>query len=319
MKYLEETSLIITDLITETIVLFVALLIVLNYYISKDKDNNLCDTPHDTLPANGTTKTERKDTKDDDPWELLKSIIGENVDHVIYFLKNCMNLFISFSFYISLLYIFFYLIRPSKNISFPRHTFDRNIKFIFEDFGNKLAFILLFPILLITMFSLMFVSIKIMFEYPKKVNEVDLRFNIFLQIGMFFWFLLLFYVLGHILYLFTWGNVIRLINNPDLVGWYSVMYFFSFILMSIIFFAGFYKLLLFVLTTIFLLNPKDIKHKLYEKEMYPLYFIIQFALSFTLLMNIKQLFSFELWIFGIVIFILFFILLAKAYYDNYNK
>lgn len=311
MKYLEETTLIITDIITETIILCIALILILNYHISKDKENNSCEKkPEPTSKDN--------DTVEENTWTILESIICENVAIIIDVLKNFKSSFASFSFYILLLYIYFYSIRPSKKISFPRNNFDTNIKFIFQDFGNKLAFILLFPILFISIFSLMFISVKIMFEFPRKADMAGLNLNILLQMVMFSWLFLLLYVLGHILYLLTWGNVTRLIKNPNLAGWYSVMYFFAFTLMVIIFFAGFYKLLLFILTTIFLLNPVDIRNKLYEKEIFPLCFIIQFALCFTLLMNIKQLFSFELWIFGIVIFILFFMLLAKAYYDKSN-
>lgn len=314
MKYLEETTLIITDIITETIILCIALILILNYHISKDKENNSCDKkPESTSNGVDINKIVEENT-----WTILESIICENVAIIIDVLKNFKSSFASFSFYILLLYIYFYSIRPSKKISFPKNNFDTNIKFIFQDFGNKLAFILLFPILFITIFSLMFVSIKIMFEFPSKADHASLILDIFFKLGMFIWLFLLLYVLGHILYLLTWGNLTRLIQNPDLAGLYSVMYFFAFSLMVIIFFAGFYKLLLFILTTIFLLNPVDIRNKLYEKEIFPLCFIIQFALCFTLLMNIKQLFSFELWIFGIVIFILFFILLAKAYYDKSN-
>lgn len=312
MKYLEETTLIITDLITETIILFIALILILNYDISKDKEQNLCDTKSEEKSGASNSNDD-----DDDAWKSLKSIIEENVNIVIDVLKTCTNSFMSFPFYILLLYIYFYLIRPSKRISFPKYTFNTNSKFIFEDFGNKFAFIILFPILFISIISFIFVSIKLMFQHSKE--DIFNKINIIFKILIFLWVGLLFYVLGHILYLFTWGNITRLIKNQDLVGWYSVMYFFSFILMTIIFFAGFYKLLLFILMSIFMLHPMDIKKKLKEKDTIPFYFIIQFALCFTLLMNIKQLFSFELWIFGIVIFILFFLLLAKAYYDNYNK
>lgn len=301
MKYLKESTLMIIDVVKETIILCIALIIIINYFINKDTKFESCEL------INNSNVNHTSDFRD--PWECIKLIMNINLESVIRVLKNCTNIIVSFVIFVGLLYIFFYFIKIPKQFD-NNKSFDENVKFILQDFGNKLTFILLFPTLFISIISLVYISIKIMFELPTKAPEFGFIMSYFTKIMMAFLFLILFTGIGKFLYyLLTTGNDI---NFFDILI-YSICFF----LISLLIFAGFHKLLLFNLNSTFVPNIKDIINKLNNKDMRPIYFIIVNIICFTFLINIKQLLTFEEWIFASIMYFIIIILLSMKFQNIY--
>lgn len=309
IKYLKEITLIIINLLKEAIILFVALIVILNYANSKDNDFKDCEMPSEIQSE--SVENFRG------PWNCIQDIMNQALNETMFFLKTCTSTFASFIILIGLLYYFFNVINTPKpfsfkNTRFKKNTFDTNIQIILKDMWNKLTFILLFPTLFISTVSLFFICIKILFDLPTRGPEYGFIMAGFTKLIMFLLFPILFFVIGQTLYyLLTSGNISYLYNITALD---SMMYIISFVLISILIFAGFYKLLIFNLRSTFVPDTTYIINKLYDKEIIPFSFVIQIILFVTILKTIKQLFPFEIWIFAIIISIIFVILLGQTIY-----
>lgn len=311
---LKEITILIIDVIKEGFVLFVAILVTLNYYIRIENDEKgECD------PPNNTTNSSQK--KEDNlqekpafkgPWDALKDITEENLKYVTDVLKYCMpysGLF--FTFLIGLMYYFFYVIKTPKMLSINQ-TFDINVKFIFQDLWNKLTFILLFPTLFLSTISLSYISFKIMFGLPTIAPKYGFIMASTTKLFMFILFFMLFYTMGQTLYyLLTRGNIS---NLNEVTPFDFLLYSLSFFLIMLLIFVGFSKFLIFNLRTTFMPDVTELKKKIFSKEILPFAFITILILFITLLINIKHLFFFELWIFSVIIAIILVVLLFASFF-----
>lgn len=309
---LKEISILIIDVIKEFIILFVVILVTLNYYIHVDnRETGECKPPTENSNANNS---ETPSTELVGIWDALEDITKHNLEKIRDFLKNCMSHNRFFIFLIGPMYYFFYVIKTPKILSLTNQTFDTNVKFIFQDLWNKLNFILLFPTLFISTISLIYICFRIMFKLPIVAPEYGFLINLPTKIFMFILFFSLFYTIGRTLYyLLIRGNISDLhYITPSDYYHYSV----SFLLIMLLIFVGFNKILIFNFRSTFIPNLTEIKNKIFSKDkeiLFSLYVSI-IILFITLSINIKHLFSFELWIFSVILVFILFILLSTSYF-----
>lgn len=305
VKNIKEITLIVINLLKEMTILLIALIIIFSYSINKDNGYDDCEKP--SVSNNNS----------DGSWlDCLKHIINDSLTNVMGYIKECLSTFVCFIILIGLMYYFFNIIKSPNQFSLTKKSFDANVQFMLKDFWNKLTFLLLFPTLFISIVSLFYTCIKIFSDMPKISTIFGFITTSLTQISMFLLVLILFYVVGQPLYyLLSMGNISYLYNISALD---SMMYIISFFLISILIFAGFYKLLIFNLRSTFMPNIMNIINKLYSKEIIPFSIVIQIILFIVVLMSIKELFSFEVWIFAIIIFIIFLILLGQIIYKSIN-
>lgn len=345
-NYLEEFALIIMNLIKEAIVLFVAIIVIINYYIQihKPPGSESCNIQSDDKAENGNAgngnnaeksnngngnKQEktwysmmgdsinivRKYTRiEKGPRACLEDIMEKNLPRIIWFFQNCTSRWTSFLILIGLMYIFFNVIKTPKTLSLTNQSFDRNATFIIQDLWNKLTFVLLFPTLLIGTFSLIFISFKIMFDLPTKSPLFGYVMSLFFQIIMFALFFILFLTIGQPLYyLLTKGNISYLY---DITALDSLLYGISSILIVFLMYLGFYKLIIFNFRSTFVHDINQTKTKIFDKKILSYVFVSIIILFITLSSNIKHLFSFELWAFSVIIAGILIALSTFSYFKN---
>lgn len=344
-NYLEEFALIIMNLIKEAIVLFVAIIVIINYYIQihKPPGSESCNIQSvdnaengNDVKSNNGNSSKVEPAQQEKPWysmmgdsinivrkytriekgprACLEDIMEKNLPRIIWFFKNCTSRWTSFLILIGLMYIFFNVIKTPKTLSLTNQSFDRNATFIIQDLWNKLTFVLLFPTLLIGTFSLIFISFKIMFDLPTKSLLFGYVMSLFFQIIMIALFFILFLTIGQPLYyLLTKGNISYLY---DITLSDSFLYGISSILIVFLMYLGFYKLIIFNFRSTFVHDINQTKTKIFDKKILSYVFVSIIILFITLSSNIKHLFSFELWAFSVIIAGILIALSTFSYFKN---
>lgn len=321
INYLEEFTLIFLNILKECFILFLAIIVIINYYININKENPLegCIINNPERQATADTKDKRQNRTNwlvkVGPWECIKDIMGENLQFIIDFFK-CIPSFVSFLIFIGIMYIFFNVVKTPKSLSLTNQTFKTSLNFIFQDFGNKLMFVLLFPTLLICTISLIYISYKIMVNLPTKGIEYGYIMAFGTKIFMFSLFFILFFTIAQTLYyLLTRGNISYLYN---ITAFDAFIYFISGCLIFGLIFAGFWMLIAFNLMSTF--NPFSNFPKIMNssnKEILFYLYVSIIILFITLAMNVQHLFSIQLQIFSYVMAGILILLTTYQYSNNY--
>lgn len=308
INYLEEFALIFLNILKECFILFLAIIVIINYYINMDKDKD------DLVPV--VTPEKRKDKTLIGPIECIKDIMIIYLPFIINFLKRIPSI-ASFLSLIGLMYIFFNVVKTPKTLSLTNKTFKTNINFIFQDFGNKLMFVLLFPTLLICTISLIYISYIIMIDLPTKGPDYGYLMAFSSKIFMFALFFILFITIAQTLYyLLTRGNISYLYNITAVD---ALLYVISGFLVVGLIVVGFGRLISFNLmsTFAFFLNFPKVIQKILSEEILPFAFVTVIILFITLAMNVQHLFSLQLQIFSYVMAGILILLTTYQYSNKY--
>lgn len=319
MNDIEKSALIITNTIKEIIILFLALIITLNYcinFIKNDLDN--CEPDE-----------KKSDKKEPDEkfgilyyiQDIIHSTINEMMKRMQCYILNKkpdessnitnydkpMYVSIYYGIFIVVLYLFFNMKNVNKN----------SWNDISNDFTYKLIFIFLFPMLIVISISLLSVLVKITFsidtEGPKYyVFMKGLSYILFMFILLIPIPILLF---ENLYYLIIRGNNYNFMDR--FTGLNIFLYVISFIIIFVLCMIGFFKMIRFNFNSTFLPfeNIKYIQNKLNDTSFDTkiLYIIIQLFVCITILFMIKDLFSFYIFIFGVIVSIIFTFLIL--FYD----
>lgn len=309
---LKEISILIIDVIKDFFILFVAILVTLNYYIYKDKgEKGECEP----TTANNNTEKQPNTNAFKGPWEAIQDITEDNLKNIFYFLETCMpHKARFFIFLIGVMYLFFNVVKTPKTLSLANQTFDTNVKFIFQDLWNKLTFIFIFPTLFISTISLIYVFLKIMFQLPTKSPNYGFVMATSTKAFMLILFLILFFTIAQPLYyLSSRGNNSYLyeVTTFDLI-----FYVISFMLIMFLMFAGFYRLIIYNFRSTFIPDVTELKKSIFgkDKEILSLFLITVIILFRTILINIKGLFSFEEWIFSVIVAFILIVLIFSSFF-----
>lgn len=332
MKDLEKAVLLITDLVKEIVILFTMLIVTHNYLINFAKyDMNECNQHEDrnlnnNAPSKNPDPNKAQGIKAQGIKEYIEDTVNETIKHFMNKMKcivlntnevqNSVDIdkIISLPFfvvYLVLLYLFIYRIKPNKKISW---------KYIVKDLRNKIMFVLLFPMLFIIILPFLYVITKLWFSIFTTGTKysITMKFSsIFLMIllGLFVFLPIWLSLVQVLFYLIMYGNVSYL-KSPDIVDVYDNLMLF--LVLSVISFFGFYKILFFTFKSsfLFMFNSSDIMNQLKIKQSGTIYLFLLMILSIIILMNLKDLFSYNLFIFGVVIFVIFIFLIARNIYIN---
>ena len=323
MNDIEKSALIVTNTIKEIIILFLALIITLNYCINfikndldkckpKPDDNNnvektgilyyIQDINHSTI--NEIMKSMQCYILNKKPDELpnpnTNTDNSNNSDKPMY-------VSIYYGIFIVVLYLFFNM----KNVN------NNSWNDISNDFTYKLIFIFLFPMLIVISISLLSVLVKITFSIDKKGSKYyvfmkGLSYILFMFILLIPIPILLF---ENLYYLIIRGNNYNFMDR--FTGLNIFLYVISFIIIFVLCMIGFFKMIRFNFNSTFLPfeNIKHIQNKLNDTSFDTkfLYIIIQLFICITILFMIKDLFSFYIFIFGVIVSIIFTFLIL--FYD----
>lgn len=318
MKDLEKAVLLMTDLVKEIVILFTMLIVTHNYLINFAKyEMNECKT---------SVNDEASTPKAQGIKEYIQDTVNETIKHFMNKMKcivlNTNNVegsvdidkIISSPFfvvYLVLLYLFIYAIKPTKKISWD---------YVVKDLRNKIIFVLLFPMLFIIILSLLYVITILwlnIFTTGTKYGIIMKFSSIFLMIllGLFIFLPIWLFLIQFLYYLIMYGDVSYL-KNLDIVDVYNNLI--VFLVICVISFLGFSKILFFTFNSsfLFMLNSSDIMNQLKIKQSGTIYLVLLMILSIIILMNLKDLFSYNLFIFGIIVLVIFIFLIARNIYIN---
>lgn len=376
MKNIEKYALLITDTVKEVFVLFLALTILLNYLIQLSK-KELKDT-NDVLAQQ---LKKREDLANEHrfftgwEWKSLTDYVNYSIIKVIrMFMKNSSRTSMFYFFYILCMYLF---IQAAQIKVMDKISWDN----IYNDFMNKTIFVVCFPFLVFTFFTLAFVTgdtmIKVFFR--EDVSQLDKWFIYilkFILIGLFVYAFIisiiafiLFCIIqasnqriyiedAHRLSLNDFKNKYSKEEDPETL-WYdsrgtkanfyktmvntifvlvggasesykklnqttnvslnpyaifNIILFFLFIfyMMVVSISAGFHKIIMFNLYSTFVLDLSKILTLLVcvNVDMSRIHSLLKIVVAIFILYNIRALFEYIYFVFGIVVFIImtFFIL-----------
>lgn len=319
MNDIEKSALIVTNTIKEIIILFLALIITLNYCINFIK-NDLYKCEHDKNVLDGDKSVQKYGILNYIQ-EIIHSTINEMMKSMQCYILNKkphelsnnensdkpMYVSIYYGIFIVVLYLFFNM----KNVN------NNSWNDISNDFTYKLIFIFLFPMFIVISISLLSVLVKITFSIDKKGSEYyvfmkGLSYILFMFILLIPIPILLF---ENLYYLIIRGNNYNFMDR--FTGLNIFLYVISFIIIFVLCMIGFFKMIRFNFNSTFLPfeNIKHIQYKLNDtsSDTKILYIIIQLFVCITILFMIKDLFSFYIFIFGVIVSIIFTFLIL--FYD----
>lgn len=313
MNDIEKSALIVTNTIKEIIILFLALIITLNYCINFIKnDLDKCERDKNGHEEKFGILNYIQDIIHSTINEMMKSmqcyILNKKPDEShIEISEKPMYVSIYYGIFIVVLYLFFNMKNVNKN----------SWNDISNDFTYKLIFIFLFPMLIVISISLLSVLVKITFSIDTKgpdyyVFMKGLSYILFMFILLIPIPILLF---ENLYYLIIRGNNYNFMDR--FTGLNIFLYVISFIIIFVLCMIGFFKMIRFNFNSTFLPfeNIKHIQNKLNDTSFDTkfLYIIIQLFVCITILFMIKDLFSFYIFIFGVIVSIIFTFLIL--FYD----
>jgi|AntAceMinimDraft_11_1070367.scaffolds.fasta_scaffold01913_7 hypothetical protein len=323
MNDIEKSALIVTNTIKEIIILFLAMIITLNYCINFIRnDLNKCEpTKNKDVEKYGILNYIQ---------DIIRSTINEMMNRMKCYILNKnpnipsdnentngdssngnseqdMYVSIYYGIFIVVLYLFFNM----KNVN------NNSWNDISNDFFYKLIFIVLFPMFIVISISLLSVLVKITFS----VDTIGAPYYVFIKGFSYILFMMILLIpipillFENLYYLIVRGKHYNLMDS--ITGLNIFLYVISFIIIFVLCMLGFFKMIRFNFNSTFLPfeNIKYIQNKLKDTSFDTkfLYIIVQLFVCITILYKIKDLFSFELFIFGVIVSIIFTFLIL--FYD----
>lgn len=158
MKNIEKYALLITDTVKEVFVLFLALAILLNYLLNIAKRELKAEVDKDE------TELENKDTSNNNFFDALSyaditNYVNIGVIAVIRtFMKNSSRTSMFYFIYIICMYLF--IQQVSKTKVFDDITWDN----IYNDLLSKTTFVFLFPFIVFTFFTFIYVTLYLLYK-----------------------------------------------------------------------------------------------------------------------------------------------------------
>ena len=157
MKNIEKYALLITDTLKEVFVLFLALAILLNYLIELSKKEMKENTDVESSQFD-KANTEQHKFFIGMTWKDITNYVNQSIITVMrMFMENSSRTSIFYFFYVSCMYLFIQAAQIKVN---DKISWDN----IYNDFMNKTIFVVCFPFLLLTLFTLIYVTVDTLRE-----------------------------------------------------------------------------------------------------------------------------------------------------------